>query len=269
MLKKLVVLGIVGFVAVSAVKGSRIGERLRAHIDELCAKAEPKLNPQQEIERIRKDIKLLDKDVMTVVNQLAKERVDVRHLQEKATDLRASQSRDKELLAARAAAIKTATEQVTFGDRKLSVPEAKAELEEGVRLFNENQKSLDGMEAALVSREKVKVGLEKQLETLRNQKVELNASLDALEAKLTALKLRQMESKYQTDETRLAKIKEDMRALETKLEVEDEKLKLLPQVLDTKPTKASKPAQTKTVDEIMSQLGGKPTQTEERVPVSD
>lgn len=266
MLKKLVVLGIVGFVAVSAVKGSRVGDRVRSYIDELCAKAEPKYSPQQEVERIRREVKLLDKDIMTVVNQLAKERVDVRHLQQKVEELRASQGRDKELLAALAAKTKNAAEQVAFGDRTLSVPEAKAELEEGVRRYNENQKSLEGMESALVSREKVRGGLEKQLETLRNQKVELSAALDALEAKLTALKLKQMESRYQTDETRLAKIKEDMRALETKLEVEEEKLKILPAALDAKPAKASKPAQTKTVDEIMSGLGGKP---EQRVPAAD
>jgi hypothetical protein len=61
-----------------------------------------------------------------------------------------------------------------------------------------------------------------------------------------------MESKYQTDDTRLGKIKEDIRALKTKIEIEREKLKLLPAVLDT-PSSATS---NKTVDQIMSPIAG-------------
>ena len=191
----------------------------------------------------------------------------IAQLKEKA-DEPARQSKDKELLNARAAAIKNATEHVAFGDRTLSIPAAKTELEDGVRRYTANQKSLDGLDAAIASREKVRDSLEKQLETLKNQKAELSAAIDALEAELTALKLQQMESKYQTDDTRLAKIKEDLRALRTKIDVEREKLKLMPAAYDDAPSKSA--ATAKSVDDIMAPLTTgtpKPTRTEERVPV--
>jgi len=249
MLKKLVILAVVGFVAVSAIKGSKIGSYIRSEIAALKDQAEANVPPEKEIARLRNEIKGLDKDLMTVVNQLAKERVEVAHQKEKADELRANLSRDKEVLQARAAAIKTATEQVTFGDRTIPVGVAKAELEEGVKRFTSNQKALESMDLAIGSREKVKEGLEKQLEALKTQKTELTAAVDALEAELTMLKLKQMESKYQTDDTRLGKIKEDIRALRTKMEIEREKLKLLPSVLEpaTVPT-------TKSVDDIMAPL---------------
>ncbi len=268
MLKKLVVVGVLGFVAVSALGGTRIGSYIRSEFASLRERAESKIPPEKEIARLRNEVKLLDKDIMTVINQLAKERVEVNQLKEKADDLRARQSKDKELLNARAAAIKNANEQVTFGDRKLSVPAAKAELEEGVSRYTANQKSLEAMELALGSREKNRDALEKQLETMKNQKAELTATVDALEAELTALKLQQMESKYQTDDTRLAKIKEDIRALKTKMEVEREKLKLLPTVFDT-PAKATG---AKSVEDIMAPLtapAAKPVagQADQKVPV--
>jgi chromosome segregation ATPase len=269
MLKKLVILGIVGFVAVSVVKGSKIGSYIRSEFDALKARAEANIPPEKEIARLRSEIKQLDKDIMNVVNQLARERVEVAQLKEKANDLRAKQSKDKELLNARAAAIKAAsnaepnTEQVVFGDRSLSITAAKGELEEGVKRYTANQKSLEAMDTALASREKVRDTLEKQLETLKNQKAELTAAVDALEAELTALKLQQMESKYQTDDSRLGKIKEDIRALRTKVEIEREKLKLLPAAFDN-PAKSA--AGSKSVDDIMAPLaapakpaaGGKP-----------
>jgi chromosome segregation ATPase len=251
MLKKLVIFGIVGVVAVSAVKNMKVGSYIRSEFDAMREHAESKIPPEREIARLRNEIKLLDKDIWTVVTQLAKERVEVDQLREKSKDLSAKQSRDKELLQARAGSIKSATEQVTFGDRTLSLADAKVELEEGVRRFGANQKSLEALDMAISSRDKVKYGLEKQLDAMKNQKTELTASVDALEAELTALKLQQMESKYQTDETRLAKIKEDIRALKTKFAIEREKLALMPAVFEPAPTKA---ASAKSVDDIMAPL---------------
>jgi chromosome segregation ATPase len=253
MLKKLVIVGIVGFVAVAAVKGSKFGSYIRSEYEALKARAEANIPPEQEIKRLRSEIKQLDKDILAVVGQLARERVEVAQLKERADELRVRQSKDKELLNARAAAIRNATEFVTFGNRKLSIDSAKAELEDGVRRYTTNEKSLVAMDTAVNSREKVKETLEKQLETLKNQKGELAAAVDALEAEITALKLQQMESKYQTDDTRLAKIKEDMRKLKTRLDVEREKLKLMPAALEPTAPPASS---NKSVDEIIAPLNG-------------
>src|SRR5262249_2329116 len=140
MFKKLVILGIVGFVAVSVVKGSKVGSYIRSEIDAMKARCEANIPPEKEISRLRNEIKQLDKDILAVVNQLAKERVEVTQLKEKTDELRAQQSKDKELLNARAAAIKTAVEKaanekngaeqfVSFGDRQLSINAAKGELE--------------------------------------------------------------------------------------------------------------------------------------------
>lgn len=254
MLKKLVIVGIVGFVAVAAVKGSKFGSHIRAEIDSWRAKAEANIPPEREIARLRSEIKQLDKDILAVVGQLARERVEVAQLKERADELRAKQSTDKELLNTRAQAIKNATEFVTFGNRKLSVESAKAELADGVKRYTANQKSLEAMDTAVGSRERVKETLEKQLETLKNQKGELAAAVDALEAELTALKLAQMESKYQTDDTRLAKIKEDIRALKTKIEIKREELKLMPTALESQPNAAG----NLSVDDIMAPLAGTP-----------
>ncbi len=264
MLKKLVVLGVVGFVAVSAIKGTKIGSFIRSEFNAFRQDIESNIPPEKEIARLRNEVKLLDKDIMTVVNQLARERVDVNQLQEKTTDLRTAQSKEKELLDARATAIKAATQQVTFGDRTLSVTAAKAELESGVRRFLTNQKSLEGMETALASRQKVRDGLAKQLEAMKNQKAELTATIDALEAEITALKLQQMENKYQTDDTRLAKIKEDIRALKTKMEVEREKLKLMPSVYESSPAQS---AGNKSVEDIMSPLTNATSKPDQKMPV--
>jgi chromosome segregation ATPase len=251
MLKKLVIVGVIGFVAVAAIRHTKAGSYLRAEVTSILEDAEATIPPEQEIARLRSEIKALDKDLSKVMEQVAKERVEVNQLKEKSDELRIKQTQDKDLLQMRAEAIKKATgsEHVVFNDRKMSVPVAKAELEAGVKRFTANQKSLDSLDVTISSRERIKDSLEKQLDTLKTQRIELLAAVDGLEAELNSLKLQQMESKYQTDDSRLSKIKEDMRALKTKLEVEREKLKLLPSTMETSVTHSNK-----SVDDIMAPL---------------
>ncbi len=273
MLKKMIILGVIGFVAVTAIRGTKIGSYIRSEIRDARDRAESNIPPEKEIGRLRNELKLLDKDIMTVVNQLAKERVDVRDLQGTVESLAAKQNKDKEQLTARANAIKSGIEQVAVGNRTISIEAAKAELEDGVRRFTTNQKSLESMEVTLSLRVKNRDVLEKQLETLKNQKTELAAAIDAMESELAALKLQQMESKYQTDDTRLAQIKEDLRKLKTKVDVEREKLKLLPAAFDA-PTAPA--ASGKSVDDIMAPLNApakpaKPegSKTDAKMPLAD
>jgi len=251
MLKKMVILAVVGFVAVTVIAGTKIGSYIRSEIQEARRQAEDSVPPEKEIARLRNEVKLLDKDIMTVVNQLAKERVEVNNLKDQVDAVAAKQEKDKALLTTRANAIKNAEGHVVFGNRKLSIDDAKAELEEGVKRFAANQKTLETMEMTLATRIKVRDSLEKQLETMKNQKSELTTAIDGMEAELTALKLQQMESKYQTDDTRLAKIKEDLRKLKTKVDVEREKLKLMPAAIEPTPAPA---ASSKSVDDIMAPL---------------
>ena len=63
MLKKLVVLGIVGFVAVSAVKGTKFGSYIRSEIDAMKSHCEANIPPEKEIGRLRSEIKQLDKEI--------------------------------------------------------------------------------------------------------------------------------------------------------------------------------------------------------------
>jgi phage shock protein A len=266
MLKKMVVLAVVGFVAVAALGGAR---KVRQDVKEWCEKnlngkddkkTDKDTLTQKDIERLKKDLKELDKDVIGTINQLAKERVEVAELEKQVQELEKKQEADKALLDSRAASIKRATEvqnstgSVTFGTRTLSVPEALAELESGVARYKANEKSLTSLKTLLGQRQRVRDALEKQLEALKNQKAELTNAVNALEAELALLKLQQTESKYQTDDTKLAKLKENIRAAEKKLAIEREKLKLMPAALEPNAPAAS----NKSVDDIMAPLNGQP-----------
>jgi len=274
MLKKLVILGVIGFVAVTALGGTKLASYIRSEINSAREKAEANIPPEKELARLRNEIRLLDQDIVKVINEVAKQRVAVKELEGDVDTLAKKQVEFKAQLTERATAIKNAEGHVTFGNRTLSIDAAKAELEGDVKRFSSNQKSLESMDATLAIRIKNRDTLEKQLETMKNQKTELTVAIDALETELTALKLQQMESKYQTDDTRLAKIKEDMRKLKTKMDVEKEKLKLMPSAMDAP---AAPSTSGKSVDDIMAPLNApaKPAakpegqKTDSKIPLAD
>lgn len=254
MLKKMVILGVLGFVAVSAFGGTKIASYIRNEIREARQRAEDNIPPEKEVSRLRNELKLLDKDIMNVVNELAKQRVEVNNLKEQVDDRAAKQERTEALLKARAEAIKTSEGQVTFGNRTLTVDAAKVELKADVKVWEANEKTLTTLKATMATRIKVRDSLEKQLEAMKNQKAELAAAVDGMEAQIAELKLQQTESKYQTDDSRLAKIKEDLRKLKTKVDVEREKLKLLPMANEAP---AAPSLSSESVDDIIAPLAPK------------
>ncbi len=252
MLRNLIIVAIVAVVTVTAFQGTRLGWYVTSELRSLRERAEANIPPEKEVVRLREEVRRLDKDIVEVINQLAKENVQTAQLEERVQEMRKTQGRARELLEARAAAIKNATDFVVFDSRKLTLREAKAVLEDGVRRYQLNQKTLESMEQALQHRLRIRDTLQQQLEALRNQKAELSAAIDALEADLTVLKLQQMESRYQTDDSRLARIKESIRNLQTQIQVEREKLRLLPVGLEESPQ--SRDSGDKSVDEIMAAL---------------
>ena len=252
MIKKLLIVAVVGGLAFAAVRGTKAFSYARQSVAEASEWVSDKVPPEREIQRLRSEIKQLDSDVMKVAEQLAKENVEVRDLRQTVAEIRTKQSEQKEVLRARGNAIKTATETVAFGDRVIPIRQAKTELEESVARFGVNQKTLGALELTLASRERTREALEKQLDTLKYQKKELAGSIDALEAEINLLKLQQMESKYQSDNTRLASIKDSIREMRKKIDIKREQLRLAPTVHEDRP---SAPASNRSVDEILSGLG--------------
>jgi chromosome segregation ATPase len=257
MLKKLVIVAAIGFVAVAALKSTRVGSYIRSEVKSLREEVEASIPPEQEIARLKDEIKLLDKDLRTVVNQLAKETVEVRELKRSAEELQAKQTKDWERLETLYAAIKNAKEYVSLDDRKLSVAAANVEYASGAKRYKTNQDTLDSMAKTIARRENIKESLEKQMDAVKNQQNDLTAAVNGLEAEMTNLKLQQMESKYQTDDSRLAKIKQDISALRKKMAIEQEQLNLMPAAMEPSTTQSNK-----SVDDIRASLNpAKPADT--------
>jgi len=281
MLKKMVILGVIGFVAVSALGGTKLASYIRSEIREARERAEANIPPEKELARLRSEIKELDRDIVKTIGQLAEQNVAVENLKTKNAEIAKNQEATLkslklrgEALKAREEAIRNAQGHVTFGNKTVNIADATKELdadkkalEQDANSYKATQKLLETQQATLANRTKVRDSVKQNLEAMQAQKGDLTVAVEELAAQLEALKAEQTRSKYQTDDTRLAKIKEDIRNLKTKLDVEKEKNRLMQGGANP----AVKSESTKSVDDILGSLETKPEgeKTETKVPVVD
>ena len=219
MLKKLLIVGVIAGAAVLAFKGTRFISHVKHEVSSARDWAEGQLPMEKKFAHLRKDVDTLDRDLEKVKNELAREIVEVRELTAKSGELRAQVETEHKVLVARGDVITEATEKVKYGATMVSIPEAKNRLAKDVNIHVKNQSRLKMLEATLTSRETIKETLQKTLDTMKNKKAEMLAEIDAVEAEYKTLQLTQVESKYQTDDTKLAKIKETLRQLKKSVDI--------------------------------------------------
>ena len=242
-------LGVVGFKA-AGNSIERAARTARHEVQAATQWAESKVPMEKRFEMLRQDAQAIDGEMEKVKNELAREIVEVRDLTNRTGELRAAVERKHGELTARGKAIDDAAEKVSIGKRTVSKTDALAQLQKDVTGYGGDKSRLATMEATLANRETIRDTLSKTLDGMKTKKAEVLAAIDAVEADYKQLQLAAVESKYQADDTKLARIKESLRALKKSVEIERVKQDLTPRVLEDAP--AAAPA--KTAKEILAPL---------------
>ncbi|HET6575148.1 MAG TPA: hypothetical protein VFG68_16190 [Fimbriiglobus sp.] len=259
MFKKLLLVGVIAAAGVFVLKGTKFFGYARQEVAEWKNWADDQVPVEKKIAQMRKDVAGLDKDLDKVTTELATSIVRVRELEGQTTDLRAVVNAEQKNLQAQGESIRDVAERanaggsamVKYGSSTITVTDAKERLARDVNVWKSRKTHLDALEQSKAHHEQIKGTLEKQFDEMRRQKEQLKAEIDSIEAQYKALQLQQIESKYQTDDSRLARIKENLRSMRHKLDVEKEKLKLTPKVHEAP---ASTTGAEQSVDEILAPL---------------
>ncbi len=254
MIKKLILMAVVGGVAVAALRGTRVGSYVRNEVRSLRDAAEENIPPEKEIARLRTEVRNLDQDHVKVVKQLARLQSDQDESRQRIADLSKRKNEVAEVMRARETAVRAAEERaragevnvsVSIGDQSLSLAAGRARLKDSVQIYVDLDQNLKRTQAKLESQGRIVEQLEKQRAAFGRLKGDLDAAIDELEEQVHAMNLAQMESRYQTDDTRAAQIKEAIAKARKRLDVQRRELTLLQS--DGRPAAAGE-----TVDEIMA-----------------
>jgi chromosome segregation ATPase len=262
MIKKLLIVAVVGGLAVAAVKGTKWASYVRSEVKSWRDAAEDAVPPETEIARLRGEVKNLDEDTIKIVKQLARLQSDQADLTAREKALETKKSQVAELLRSRESAMRDAEAKaksgesnvkVTFGDQQFSLATGLLKLKETVRDYKDLEKELNHVHAKADTQQRIIDKLERQRLEMNRLKTDLDLAIDGLEEQVQSLNLQQMESKYQTDDTRVAQIKESIAKVNKRLDIQRRELSMLQ---DAMPQAKTTP--TESVDEIMAALKDKP-----------
>lgn len=251
MLKKVFLVGAAGLLVAAVLTQTKAGNIAWGWMDRAERHLESKVKPEEEIRRIKKEVAALDKDVDKAKGNLAEEIVEVKYLTKRTEELRVAVETSRKAVDARRAVFAgDDTKYVKWDGKTLNVAAAKDRLAAEVAAHKSLAAEAKAQEEMLVIHERSKALAEQHLQALITQKVQIEAMVTEAEANIKLAKIEQVESKYQNDGTRLAQVKQDLAALQKKLDVQREKLKL------SKKTDP-KSAENKSVDEIFAALDEK------------
>jgi chromosome segregation ATPase len=200
-------------------------------------------------------VNLIEKDIKKVVKeQVAKEQErDELVARKKLLEKNLPGMRDR--LMARAAVVESAEERAKNGekdvtvqfapeDRPVSLRDAKIKLEVWVTEVASAEKEAAHLDAKIASLNRIILKLDEQQAAMKKAKADLDGAIDELQEDVLALQIQQMESKYQTDDTRTARIKEAIEKQRKRIDLQKRELAKLQGTGDA--------AATKSVKEIMA-----------------
>ncbi|QEL19972.1 GumC domain-containing protein [Limnoglobus roseus] len=252
MCKKLLIMAIVGVVAFSAIKGTKAFNYAKQEVAGVGEWVDSQIPTEKKIQQLRKEVKQLDKDIDKAQNALVGEIVDVERLAKDVATLKGEVTTEQAKVVAMGDKIKDAKEKVAYGRTTLSPDAALQQLNNDTKRVVARKTTLSNMEQTLTSRERIKDALQKQVEGLRRNKQDLSVAIDKLEAEYKVLQYEQIESKFQVDDSRLAGVKQSLRDLQRDVDVQRQKLKMSPTLMEDGP-----PANGLSVDEILAPLTSK------------
>lgn len=252
MCKKLLIMAVVGALAFTALRGTKIFGYAKQEVASVGDWLDSQVPTEKKIQQLRKDTKQLDKEIDKAQNAYVAEIVDVERLAKDIAALKTAVTEDEAKVVAMGQRIKDAKEKVTYGKFAVSPDEALQLLNSDAKRVVARKATLTSMEQTLNARERIKDALQKQLDGLRRNKQELTVAIDRLEAEFKVLQYQQIESKYQADDTKLAGVKQSLRELQREVDIQRQKLKLAPTISEDGP-----PASGLSVDEILAPLSKK------------
>lgn len=259
--KKLILAGVIAAVAAVGLKSTKFFGYAKTEAKAWQEWADDQVPVEKKIAALRGEVTALDADIEKVTDLLAREIVDARNLsadtakleKQLAAEYATLETRGKELkVTEKAATEKVSTRAAT------DLADAKASLKADVASYTRRTQTLDNMKQALGFHEKNRDVLQKQLDTLVAQQKAMKGEIDAFEVEYKTHQLKQMENKYQHDDTRLSAIKESLRKMRTNLNVKEEKAKLITRTKDDYQAAAGQ-----SVDDILAPLA-KPKTGESR-----
>lgn len=174
---------------------------------------------QFEIDRARQMVADLDPAIRANIENLARNEIEINHLQSEIVATRENLSKEKATILALREAVGTQQDTRLAGKVSYTAEEAAASLKSRFDAYKRTSETLAQREKTLAVREKAVVSAKEQLATMHAKKQELMTKIDQIEAQLKAIEATQAANEFTFDDSALSRVKETVTDIEKRIEI--------------------------------------------------
>jgi peptidoglycan hydrolase CwlO-like protein len=237
--KKLIVVALAVVAVAIVLKKTDFGRDVGSHIKHWWASTKKEANDEVslkwEIERLTDEVNDLSSEDEKLVNQIAKEDVEIKKLKKKLGEMEETQQKHRDVVRTRVTTLQhvqqTNPSKNTTNDERL--------LESAVAMAKRGDEAIASHKTLIASRENRAAALRQQREELYTTKQELLNKLADLEAQVVILQTEQMKSDDPADNSRVARVRKSIEEVDTRIQVEKRKREVRGEL--TPPEKVSTP----------------------------
>lgn len=177
-----------------------------------------------EIERARNEVEQLLPEIRQSMHVIAKEQVEVDHLEEAIARREAELANQEEAILELSAALESGNTRLTVAGRTYTASVVERDLRERFNRYQVAEDALEQDRLTLAARREAMVAHRQALESMLSQRQDLDVELERLEARLRTIEARQTISDLNIDDSQLARCKSLIDEIDAKLDVEEELL---------------------------------------------
>lgn len=257
--KKLLIVAVAVVGVALVLRSTDLGSHARLWWKNTKSDVKKEVPLEWEIDRLRMEINSLSAEEKKHINVMAEEYVGIQNLERDVQRMEENLAAQWKRVDVMAADLKKGDAYVTYGGERYSSDRVKTMLKHEFNAAKDGEKGLEAKKHMLEERRNAYEQAKADLYAMRQTQRELETQLATLEAEVKALRVAQTRSKYTYDDSKLAKAKEGVENLKTRVAVEKKKLDLQAEFNPVLPT-VEQPAEPKKdilqeIDEYRSNAG--------------
>jgi hypothetical protein len=219
MVKKGILIGAGVLVLLGLLFGREGLSHLKTSVGWLQQTARESFSVEHEISRAKDMIKGLDPEIHRNMRVLAKEEVEVKHLREQLGRAEQQLTKNRSDIERLTADLKRGDSNFVYCSKTYTAKQVENDLSRRFDQYKVKEATLEKLQQVLAARERGLVaGLEK-LKAMQAAKGQLEVDVANLEARLEMVKVAQTTSEFNFDDSRLARTKELMKDISTRIDV--------------------------------------------------
>ena len=222
MVKKLILTGGALALLSSVTFGVPLYSYGRCGVSWLRDSASESMPLEWELKRARQMIADLKPEIEVNAKRIAREKIETARLQEQFDDTQSRLAKTQSDIERLSADLESQNDYYTYGDRTYTSVQVKNDLGNRFKRFKTRKATADKLQQMLAARQSSLKAAHERMDAMLGARRQLEVEVENLQARLGALRVAQTSSQLNLDDSQLARTRELLDQIATRIDVEEE-----------------------------------------------